>query len=158
MSIQEQFLDDLATWFGSGVYEVDYLDPDRREEARRRINAWVEDATEELIQELIPADALSEDSRMVLVNALHLRASWPSPLTTGTGPFTTADGQETEVETLSGETSTWYEDELCRATSLGTYGKDLSLALVQPVSDLPTVLDERQGQMLVIGEIGRAHV
>ena len=141
MSIQEQFLDDLATWFGSGVYEVDYLDSDRREEARRRINAWVEDATDDLIQELIPADALSEDSRMVLVNALHLRASWPSPLTTGTGPFTTADGQETEVETLSGETSTWYEDELCRATSLGTYGKDLSLALVQPVSDLPTVLD-----------------
>src|SRR5690625_7797755 len=93
MSIQKQFLDHRATWFGSGIYEVDYIDPDPREEARRRINSWVEDVTDGLIQELIPAEALSETSRMVLVNALHLKASWTSSLTTATGPFTTADGE-----------------------------------------------------------------
>src|SRR5690625_6176105 len=76
MSIQKQFLDDVATWFGSGIYEVDYIDPDHREEARQRINSWVEDVTDGLIQELIPAEALSETSRMVLVNSLHLKASW----------------------------------------------------------------------------------
>ena len=141
MSIQEQFLDDLATWFGSGIYEVDYIDPDHREEARQRINSWVEDVTDGLIQELIPAEALSETSRMVLVNSLHLKASWTSSLTTATGPFTTADGEKIEVDTLLAETTTWHEDELCRATALDTYGSDLSLALIQPVTDLPSVLD-----------------
>lgn len=141
MTIQEQFLEDLAAWFGSGVYEVDFRDADNREDARQRINSWVEEATNDLIEELVPEDMLSEDSRMVLVNALHLKASWHSPLTTGNGPFTTADGEELEVETLSGGTRTWYEDELCRATALGTYGNDLALALIQPVEDVPAVLD-----------------
>lgn len=142
LSVQDQFLEDLATWFGSGVYEVDFTEPDRREDARQRINAWVEDTTEGLIQELLADGVLSESTRLVLVNALHLKASWPSSLTTGTGPFTTMEGEQIEVETLSGSTSSWYEDELCRATALGTYGEDLSLALIQPVTDVSTVLDE----------------
>ena len=141
MTIEEQFLEDLATWFGSGVYEVDFRDAGTREDARQRINAWVEEATNDLIQELVPEDMLTADSRMVLVNALHLKASWHSPLTTGNGPFTTADGEELEVETLSGDTRSWYEDELCRATALGTYGNDLALALIQPATDVPTVLE-----------------
>lgn len=141
ITVQEPYLEDLAQHFGSGVYEVDYIDDGAREDARERINGWVADATNDLIEELISADFLSADTRMVLVNALHLKAAWRQPLSSAPGPFTLGDGSEVETEMLTGSTQGWYEDDVCRATSLGTYGGDLSLALVQPVADVPAVLD-----------------
>lgn len=141
ITVQEAYLEDLAEHFGSGVYEVDYTDDGAREDARERINGWVADATNDLIEELISADLLSADTRMVLVNALHLKAAWHQPLSSAPGPFTLADGSEVETEMLTGTAQGWYEDDVCRATSLGTYGGDLSLALVQPVADVPAVLD-----------------
>ncbi|MGP9747204.1 serpin family protein [Brachybacterium sp. AOP29-B2-41] len=139
--IQETFLEDLATWFGSGLFEADFTDDAEREQAREEINEWVADSTDDLIEELIPEGILDSNTRLVLVNALHLKAAWPEELTKGGGTFTTADGSELSAEMLHGSTSTWYEDEVCRATSLGTYGEDLALALVQPTGDLTDVLD-----------------
>lgn len=141
ITVQEAYLEHLAEHFGSGVYEVDYTDDGAREDARERINGWVADATNDLIEELISADLLSADTRMVLVNALHLKAAWHQPLSSAPGPFTLADRSEVETEMLTGTAQGWYEDDVCRATSLGTYGGDLSLALVQPVADVPAVLD-----------------
>ncbi|WP_193106631.1 serpin family protein [Brachybacterium sp. FME24] len=141
MAVEEEFLGGLATHFGSGVYEVDFTDAGDREAGRGRINDWVADATNDLIQDLIPDGVLDESTRLVLVNALHLKAAWPQPLSTAGGTFTTAAGEETSAEMLIGTTSTWYEDDLCRATSLDTEGNDLALAVVQPAADLASVLD-----------------
>ncbi|MDN5899476.1 MAG: serpin family protein [Brachybacterium sp.] len=139
--VQESFLEDLATWFGSGVFEADFSDDAEREAAREEINDWVADSTNDLIEELIPAGTLTAATRLVLVNALHLQAAWQEPLTVEGGRFTTADGEERSCEMLHGSTGSWYEDEVCRATSLGTYGEDLALALVQPTGDLAEVLE-----------------
>lgn len=141
MEVQEPFLEDLATWFGSGLFEADFTEETAREEAREEINGWVAENTEDLIEELIPEGILRADTRLVLVNALHLRAAWQDTLTTTGGTFTTADGEERSAEMLQSATTTWFEDELCRATSLDTYGEDLALALVQPAGELPEVLD-----------------
>ena len=137
LEVQDAFLEDLATWFGSGLWEADFTEQGAREE----INGWVADSTDDLIEELVPEDALSPTTRLVLVNALHLKAAWPQELTTSGGTFTTTDGEERSAEMLHGSTSTWYEDEVCRATSLDTYGGDLALALVQPAAEVAEVLD-----------------
>ena len=139
--VQEAFLEDLATWFGSGIFEADFTDDATREGARDGINDWVAESTNDLIEELLPEGILTADTRLVLVNALHLKAAWPEELTKSGGTFTAADGSELSAEMLHGSASTWYEDEVCRATSLDTYGGDLALALVQPTGDLAEVLD-----------------
>ena len=139
--VQEAYLEDLATWFGTGLWEADFTEDAAREEAREEINGWVADSTGDLIQELVPAGFLSAETRLVLVNALHLKAAWQTELSTGGGTFATAGGEERSTEMLHGSTSTWHEDELCRATSLDTYGGDLALALVQPVGEVAEVLD-----------------
>ena len=120
-----------------------WTSPTRRSgrRGRERINDWVSDATGDLIEELIPESALSDATRMVLVNALHLKAAWSNSLSTTGGTSTTSAGEEVSAEMLTGGTSSWYEDDLCRATSVDTYGDDLALALVQPVEDLASVLD-----------------
>lgn len=141
MELEQSYLEDLAAHFDSGIYEVDYTDDRARERGRERMNDWVAEATRDLIQDLISEDFLSVDSRMVLINALHLKAAWPAPLSSAQGPFTLESGSEIETEMLSGKTDLWYEDDLCRATAINTYGRDLALALVQPVQDVPTVLD-----------------
>ena len=139
--VSESFLEDLATSFGSGLYEADFADEGEREQARTEINDWVLEQTNDLIEELIPQGVLSPDTRLVLVNALHLKAAWQSTLTLSGGRFTTADGEELSAEMLTGTSQGWYEDDLVRATSLSTYGGELALALIQPVQDVPTVID-----------------
>ena len=141
LEIEQAFLEGLAAHFGSGVYEVDFTDGAAREEGRERINSWVEDATHGLVEDLVPEGSLTEDSRLMLVDALHLKAAWSTALGREGGSFTTAEGEELSVEMLHGETSTWYEDDLVRATSLEAYGDELALALVRPVADPAAVLE-----------------
>lgn len=45
-------------------------------EQRTRINRWVEERTRERIKDLLPGRAIDKDTRLVLVNALYLRATW----------------------------------------------------------------------------------
>lgn len=141
LSVEDSFLEDLSAWFGSGVFEADFRETGPREKARERINDWVADSTADLIEELVPEGALGAATRLVLVNALHLKAAWPSPLTTSGGRFTTSAGEEVGAEMLSGDAKGWYENELCRATALPTAGGELALALIQPVEDVASVLE-----------------
>jgi serine protease inhibitor len=58
--------------------------------AARHINAWVESQTRERIRNLISETALDELTRLVLVNAIYLKAPWFKPFQTSAtkpGPF-----------------------------------------------------------------------
>ena len=47
--------------------------------ATQHINRWVADQTRDRIRDLIPAGALNETTRLVLANALYLKAPWADP-------------------------------------------------------------------------------
>nr|WP_246378309.1 serpin family protein [Nocardioides ginsengisegetis] len=74
---EDDFLDALARWFGTGMRVVDYQRD--VEGVRRLINAWASDQTHERIPEIIPAGVLDPLTRLVLVNALYLKAPWAEP-------------------------------------------------------------------------------
>ena len=44
--------------------------------ATKHINTWVEDQTQQRIRDLIPDGALNDLTRLVLVNAIYLKAAW----------------------------------------------------------------------------------
>jgi serpin B len=74
---ESSFLDVLAQSYGTGVYLADfYSDADM---ARQSINAWVSCETDSKIQDLLPQGALDCSTRMVLVNAIHLKLPWELP-------------------------------------------------------------------------------
>jgi serpin B len=79
------FLDLLAAHYGAGLHVVDYQG--ELEQSRRTINEWVSDQTAKKIPELIPKDALDALTRLVLTNAVYLKASWAQPFE----PSATAD-------------------------------------------------------------------
>ena len=87
------YLGTLARDYGAGLRLVDFADA--TEEARQDINAWVSDRTRERIPMLIPAGILTASTRVVLTNAVYLKAPWAVPFSDrGDRPFTLLDGRE----------------------------------------------------------------
>jgi len=63
--------------------------------AAQHINKWIADQTHDKIRDLIPADALNKLTRLVLANALYLKAPWAdafSDKTTQPEPFFVREG------------------------------------------------------------------
>jgi serpin B len=69
-----EFLDLLKTKYGAPLQELDFVKDSAG--ATKTINGWVEQQTRERIRDLIPAGALDDLTRLVLVNAVYLKAPW----------------------------------------------------------------------------------
>jgi serpin B len=97
------FLDTLARDYGTGLRTVDY--ERATEEARRLINRWTADQTHDKITEIIPPGVLDEMTRLVLVNAIYLKAPWLTPFeehATEDLPFHPTDGDTVSVPMMGG--------------------------------------------------------
>ena len=101
-TIDPGYLDALASSFGAGLRSVDYAaDPDA---ARKTINAWVKDRTGGRIPELLSADDVTSTTRLMLVNAIYLKAQWSTWFDDGATkalPFTRQDGSRVDVPMMT---------------------------------------------------------
>ena len=73
--------------------------------ATEQINAWVLEQTRQRIRDLIPRDALNAETRLVLTNAIYLKAPWADafqPEATKPAPFHVRGGNAVDVPTLRG--------------------------------------------------------
>lgn len=98
--VRPEFLDALATGYDAAMQSVDFkADPAA---ARALINAWVADKTRKLIPNLLPEAAVNPDTRLVLVNALYLKAPWAQEFsqTDDDTDFATADGRSVTVRRM----------------------------------------------------------
>lgn len=68
------FLDVCTNSFGAPLEPVDFRASPAT--AVVLINTWVEQQTQKRIQNLIPANGITRDTTLVLVNALYLKAPW----------------------------------------------------------------------------------
>jgi serpin B len=82
---REAFLSLVKQNFGGAFEPLDFaVDPAA---ATQRINKWVADQTRDRIRDLIPSGALDKTTRLVLANALYLKAPWANEFTqTATKP------------------------------------------------------------------------
>jgi serpin B len=101
---QMQFLRTLAQNYGAGARLVDFVnDP---EGARRAINSWVNDETNDRIPELIPEGIIDAMTRLVLTNAIYFKASWAEPFakeSTQSGDFTLLSGSTVQAQMMQSE-------------------------------------------------------
>ena len=98
LKLEAAYLDALASRLGAGLRLVDYKTA--AEAARVAINAWVADQTEQRIKELLGKGTLDDMTRLVLVNAIYLKAAWRLPFfdgATAPAPFTKLDGTAVSV-------------------------------------------------------------
>lgn len=72
--------------------------------AAAKINGWVEKKTNDKIKDLISSDALGQDTRMVLVNAIHFKGTWKHQFDaqqTVPLPFWVSATESVEVPTMN---------------------------------------------------------
>jgi len=63
--------------FAAGLFPVDYQN--HAEEARLKINQWVEDKTQDKIKDLLHPGDVSPITRLALVNAIYFKGQWATP-------------------------------------------------------------------------------
>jgi serpin B len=67
------------------------------------INRWVEEKSHQRIRDILPERSLDESNRLVLVNAIYLKAPWNEPFEIGATkplPFHLLSGEDVEVPTM----------------------------------------------------------
>jgi serpin B len=131
---EESFVDLLARHYGAGLRLVDFVDDAAREQARQAINEWVEQQTEERIQELIAEGVLTPDTRLVLANAIYFLGKWVQPFAdAGEQPFTLLTGEEVSVPMMSRRASMpFLQGDGFLALALDYQGGDARMILLVP--------------------------
>ena len=133
---QADFLALMKRYYGAGFRQVDYVDDGRREQARRAINRWVADQTQQKIQNLIQPRILNALTRLVLTNAIYFKGKWAQqfkPADTRELPFYLSDREKITVPLMRQKEEFKYtEDAAAQFMELPYQGGDLSMALILP--------------------------
>jgi serpin B len=137
---ESSFLDVLAKDYGTGIYSADFyaqFDP-----ARQAINQWVSCETAGKIQDLLLPGTLTCLTRMVLVNAIHLKLPWAQPFekyADVTSSFTTGKGATVTTTFMKQMGSFAYVDDgQAQIVALPLSGNQLSLVVALPHGSLST--------------------
>jgi serpin B len=131
---QQAFLEVLASEYGAGVQLTDFAaDP---EAARVAVNAWVEEETRGRIPELIAEGMVDVLTRMILVNAIYLKAPWAVPFdvnVTRPAPFHLLDGSTVEAPFMvQDEAMAYAAGEGWQAVELPYAGDALAMLVLAP--------------------------
>jgi serpin B len=104
--------------------------------SRQQINKWVAAQTRDRIRDLIPQDGVTKDTRLVLANAIYLKAPWESEFSdalTKPKPFHIRGGSVVDVPTMrKGAAFGFAKREGFIAVSLPYVGNDLQFLVLLP--------------------------
>jgi serpin B len=103
LGFEPGWLDTLALHYGAGMRTVDFLT--QAEPVRALINTWAEQSTAGRIRGLLPEGSVTEDSRLVLANALYFQGAWAwpfEPRRTESAAFYPLEGGEQQVQMMRG--------------------------------------------------------
>jgi serpin B len=133
------FLDILAKSYGTGVYLEDFVHS--FDAARVTINDWVATKTADKILNLLPPASVDDLTRIVLVNAIHLKLPWFTPFDaslTTTGTFTRSDATTVSAIFMNSANELSYADDgFAQLVDIPLEG-NVSVIVALPDNDLPT--------------------
>ncbi|MBN4081477.1 serpin family protein, partial [Caldithrix abyssi] len=98
LPVYEDFIKTNQTYFDAEVAALNFADP----QAVDRINAWVRDNTNDLIQKII--EEIPDEMVMYLINAIYFKGNWRfqfDPEKTKDGPFYNRDGSESTLPMMT---------------------------------------------------------
>jgi serpin B len=131
---RQDYFDLLEAYYNGGLRYVDYMSaPD---DSRETINTWVEDQTNDKIQDLLPEGSISPATRLVLVNAIYFNATWLNPFikaATQDGTFNLLDGSTVSVPMMFQQEGLLVAlNEEYSAVSLPYVGGDMAMLVIMP--------------------------
>ena len=132
---RQAFLSLVKQNYGAAFEPIDFITD--ASGATQHINKWVADQTRNRIRDLIPASALNETTRLVLANAIYLKAPWADPFsekTTNPEPFHVRGGTPADVPMMRkmDRHFGYAKHEGFTAVSLPYTGNDLQFVVLLP--------------------------
>lgn len=128
------FLEMVKDTYGAPFQPMDFIRNSAG--AAKEINGWVEEKTRQRIRDLIPSGALDRETRLVLVNAVYLKAPWQEVFPAGAtkpAPFHPARGAAVDVPTMVRQGHFGYaKHEAFSAITVPYSGGDLQLLILLP--------------------------
>ncbi len=157
-TFEQPFLEKTKAAYGAPLEPMDFKNAP--EPSRARINGWVEDQTQKRIKDLLPKDAIKQDTRLVLVNAIYFLGDWEAPFekerTHPVAFFTSAkDKKDVPMMHASGSYKAVQKDGL-KMLELPYKGGSMSMLFVLPdkVDGLDAV--EKSLDAKKLAELGKA--
>lgn len=132
--VEEEFINDLETYFNAVADELDFNDPKSAE----IINQWVEDNTNGLIEKIISGN-IPPNVLMYLINAIYFKGDWTHPFEeekTREASFFLENGGEVTVDMMNQDKkfNAYFSDEVHMLDL--PYGDSLySMTLVMPADE-----------------------
>ena len=106
-SVREDFLKKDVSWYSAQVYKLPFDG-----KAIKEINSWVSKNTDKMIQKIV--DSLSDQDRMMLINAVCFDAKWATPYIKNDRTeerFNLSDGSTQPVTIMYSSEYEYYEGE-----------------------------------------------
>ena len=133
-AFRPDFIERTRVHYGAALEPLDFLG--HADAARLTINRWVSGQTRDRIQDLIPPDALSPDTRLILVNAIYMKAPWQvpfEPALTRPERFHVTDATPQMTPTMTARKHFGYRrDKGFSAITLPYLGDDLQFLILLP--------------------------
>lgn len=119
------------------IAEANELDFAKNVEAAEIINNWIEDKTNDKIQDMIESNMLSDYTKLVLTNAIYFKGLWANtfdPDNTYETDFEFISGETVKVDMMNIDNSSfnYTETEDLQILELQYSGNDLSMVIVLP--------------------------
>ncbi|XP_058031307.1 serpin B3-like [Ahaetulla prasina] len=98
----EQYLRCIKELYNAELERVDF--DNAVEEARKKINSWVESQTNGKIKDLLPLNSLDQNTALVLVNAIYFKGKWMrqfNPKDTHEADFWTSKEHSKKVQMMA---------------------------------------------------------
>ncbi|XP_061569930.1 leukocyte elastase inhibitor-like isoform X2 [Cololabis saira] len=149
----QEFLTETRKHYDAELESVDFITS--HQEARIRINNWVEKQTQGKIRDVVAEGVLNEMSRLVLVNAIYFKGTWNEPFL----PYKTYDtdfklnkNEKKKVKMMTQETHVpfaFIPEVNCQILEMPYKGKELSMLIFLPkdIEDDTTGLEKLEKQL-----------
>ncbi len=143
---REPFLSLLKEQYDAPMDLLDFRESP--EPSRKHINDWVEEQTRKRIRDLIPSGIIKEGTRLVLVNAVYLKAPWATEFqkeATTSEPFHVRGEDAKPVPTMRREAKFGFaQHKGYRAVSIPYIGHDVHFLVIVP-DDVNGLADVEKG-------------
>uniref|UniRef100_A0AAF5PMV4 Serpin domain-containing protein n=1 Tax=Wuchereria bancrofti TaxID=6293 RepID=A0AAF5PMV4_WUCBA len=151
-STKESFRRVLSFYYNEILHKFNF---EQRNELVQEINDWVSNETNNKVRKMITENSITEDTRMLLMNAIHFKGTW----TTQFIDFVTKQKQfhisENEVKLVpmmaKSDTVPYYEDDVVKVIKLPYTGDEVEMVVILPKRrfGLSDVLKNLSGEKLL---------
>jgi len=142
----QAYLDTVEQYYKGKVTNVDFKK--ESEKSRITINNWVEDKTNNRIKDLLSSESISEETKLVLINAIYFKGEWVREFSeedTRRENFRTVNQGTVEAEMMRrlDEESifNYAENDILQILEMPYSGDDLSVLFLLPKNDDLTRLE-----------------